>query len=438
MLAALWVVAPTMLFAQIEYPGSSGAAAALPSQNDAAPPPRVGLPNGSAGEGRSPAHVLPAETGSAETGLPDRDVSAPGAPPRSGAAGLPATSGAVEADPPVSPTKAVRQRLEQILAVAAAEFPDARPLSLRDALEGKWQRSQQRDVITAYWQLAASLARLGGLLDSAASFPPAAPAPGAAAAPHTSASGRDAQDQLRLAAAIDRARISVIDDQHQLAVALGRSPSDDLPIPTDVPHVGRYRTRYTELFASNPANGRPVSSPRMRSASRLDAVLPIRHRVVLQTAELLDARNLSVEVASDDIKAFAAAVMQYNLEIAEYAMLVAGEGVEGRRLIPMLIKEKQTEPPARESDDNTARRTNSPPSTFRNQGSSGLGDNPRLAERERRRDHRGGERSVLVDDAPSAVIDEDLQGLVPVRPPAPSDRWRSRSGRSEPGTRVPQ
>ena len=338
----------------------------------------------------------------------------------------------------MSPTKAVRQRLERILAVAAAEFPDARPLSLRDALEGKWQRSRQRDVITAYWQLAASLARLGGLLDSAASSL-------RRTSPGCSAAARKPRrlGEMRLISCVSRQPSTGHASPSSMTSTSWRKHSVAVRVTT---------CQFRRMFRMWAAIGRGTPScshPILRMVVRCRLRGCGRHRdwtpcCRFDTASCCRRQSCSMPETCRSrwplttSRNFAAAVMQYNLEIAEYAMLVAGEGVEGRRLIPMLIKEKQTEPPARESDDNTARRTSSPPSTFRNQGSSGLGDNPRLAERERRRDNRGSERSVLVDDPTSAAIDDDLRGLVPVRPPAPSDRWRSRSGRSEPGARVPQ
>jgi hypothetical protein len=131
---------------------------------------------------------------------------------------------------------------------------------------------------------------------------------------------------------------------------LGYSTTDALPVPSDRPHVGAYRTHFQEIFAQRSA------PPRVRL---IDRTMPLRRKAVdlrcqavvaardalHATLEAYDAQQAEIEHVLVRIKAlarerraFLQAVRDYNADIADYALAVAGAGASSRDLVAMLIK----------------------------------------------------------------------------------------------------
>ena len=119
------------------------------------------------------------------------------------------------------------------------------------------------------------------------------------------------------------------------------SPKSPLPLPADRPHVGPYRTNF-DWFAA-------AGSPAVR-ARLIDRTLPVRRKAIDARNDAVEAARLAYEAASDayqtggvgvstvldslDLwsqqrRAFLAAVCDYNHDIADYALAVVGPVASG-------------------------------------------------------------------------------------------------------------
>jgi hypothetical protein len=239
---------------------------------------------------------------------------------------------------------------------------DGKRITLVDLLSRVYDRPQQAVVIPAYWKLAAAeyeyriasdeALRLGQLL------PPA------------DATGKHAPEPLleaRLAAGEARLReteLAVLAQQHALADQMRLPASDPLPLTADLPHAGAYRTFFQERYAR-------TAPPR---GHLIDRTLPLLHRAIELRAAAVQSAADSAEAATEALhagqidlasvaesiaelsrqrRAFTAAVRDYNLDIAEYALAVVPAGLTGAQLVGVLIG-----PPR--SDRRTAPEDNKP------------------------------------------------------------------------------
>ena len=122
------------------------------------------------------------------------------------------------------------------------------------------------------------------------------------------------------------------------------------PLASDRPHVGEYRTQYETIF------GNRLPPPRIRLIHR---TLPVRRKAIDAHGEAIVAAVDAVESAGEEFRqsgrglatligalamlkqerqAFIADVQQYNLDIAEYAFVVAPANVKSDALVSMLIR----------------------------------------------------------------------------------------------------
>ncbi len=151
------------------------------------------------------------------------------------------------------------------------------------------------------------------------------------------------------------AQLAVEESQAGLAGLIGLATADAAPLTTDRPHVGGYRTEYTEQF---PGQAPPV---RMQLIHR---TLPLRRKAIDAHGEAVVAALDSVTATSEQVpgagglatlldalellnherRAFINAVRTYNLDIAEYAFTVAPAGAPSETLVSMLIRTSSPPP----------------------------------------------------------------------------------------------
>jgi len=240
-----------------------------------------------------------------------------------------------------------RRPLPPDMVAAALESPAGaslagRRLTLLEALSGAFNRTQRLAITHAYWGLTRDVAeyyRCDREREALAQFQ--ARAEDAAALRAALASAE---------AAFREAEYIVVRSQYQLAEILGTPTATALPLPADLPHVGPYRTYFDEVAA------RQALPPQTRLINR---TFPIRRRAI-------DVWALAVQAADDAVLAiaeayargaadvttvldyraqlgrrrqsFLAAVCDYNHDIAEYAMAVAGPETSAPVLVTMLIQ----------------------------------------------------------------------------------------------------
>ena len=223
------------------------------------------------------------------------------------------------------------------------------PVGLLDALASARGRSQQLDVIRAYWRLALALGEYRLRLDESELLrrlvPPRAEDPAVLRSARASA----AADQRR-------AELDAIRAQHALAETAGLSASLPAPLPADLPHVGPYETKFERLSASR------TLPPKARL---IDRTLSIRLEAVEKRAAAVQAAEDALEAVADlygrgqgelwtylacladcahQRRALLTEACQYNEEIADYALSAAGSAVTAQELVGMLLKQPTAGP----------------------------------------------------------------------------------------------
>ncbi|MGH7193999.1 MAG: hypothetical protein ACREJM_10775, partial [Candidatus Saccharimonadales bacterium] len=223
---------------------------------------------------------------------------------------------------------------------------EGRPTPLGDLLARLSDRAQQTTLVQTYWKLSAALAEYRIAADESARL--------GQLLPPADATGKHPTDPLlesRLASAEARLReaeLVVVGLQYNLG-ELARLPATDPPVlPADLPHVGAYRTYFQERYAR-------VAPPR---GYLLDRSLPLLHRslelramAAVAAADAADADQEAYHAGKLDAlaaieslaeltrqrRAFAAAVRDYNVDIAEYAFSVVPPGLSSEQLVGVLI-----------------------------------------------------------------------------------------------------
>ena len=148
-------------------------------------------------------------------------------------------------------------------------------LSLVDALANGRTLDNQLEITPAYWYLAAAVSQYHALSNQVEELGRFEARPADIAIVRTVRSSA--------AASLKEAELAVIAAQHELAESALLPAGDPLPLPTDQPHVGPYRTQFDEIFSTRSAPGR------VRLISR---TLPLRRRAI-------DSRAAAVEAASE-------------------------------------------------------------------------------------------------------------------------------------------
>ena len=202
-------------------------------------------------------------------------------------------------------------------------------------------REEQKRV-DAYWELAQSLGQynltrqLVGFWDSVS------------AQPGDEAILRTARTSTQ--ALLCEARVTLVADQYSLVEAADLAADQELPLPSDPPHVGTYFTHFDKLFAGKPA-------PAL--GRRLDATLPLcRETIEGRACSTLSARRAAESLAKEyaagrctfeklasavdqwrkEQQSFLRAAYVYNYNICEYVVSVAGLPADRGTLVTMLIR----------------------------------------------------------------------------------------------------
>ncbi len=258
-----------------------------------------------------------------------------------------------------APATSASSLVAQYFYVPSKEILPGKPVMLLEAVSRSFDRQQQLQIVRAYWRTARATADLC-----------------------LCAAYKDTLEQLRVgpadallleaakasaAAALSQARVEAVAAQHELASAMRLPVDAPLPLAADLPHAGNYRTYFAEIHATRLPSD---------TAKRANATIPLRYQAMQHQAAALAAatrlfsamKNRPEEAAILDIprvgqsstaealselqqffrqqRSFAEAVMLYNLDIAEYALSVAGPEVTPQVLVNMLIRSRTTGPAA--------------------------------------------------------------------------------------------
>jgi hypothetical protein len=206
-------------------------------------------------------------------------------------------------------------------------------------------RNRQMLIARAYWILSATQADYGWAVEESGRL-------------DVIPAGRNPLDSALLSAAqasatarIQEARVAVTTAQQGLADVLAQPGGSPLPLVSDPPMVGAYRTYFDTLFAQRAAPSR---------LRLIDRTMPLRREVIETRAATVQASSSAVHFADEALakpqsevqlqtvldchaslsherRAFLAAVRDYNLDIAEYALNVADPTLPNERLVGMLI-----------------------------------------------------------------------------------------------------
>jgi hypothetical protein len=319
------------------------------------------------------------------------------------------TESAAERSANSSATSA-KERLSQLLSPpATAELP-GEPINLATAMEGSYGRERQMEVISAYWQLAVAVGKYYVACQAREDLESG-----------TSA-GSNALSRLMVQSEGDfrQTKLDAVRAQHRLAQVLSWEPGR-LPLPDNQPHVGTYRTRYDEIFASRTS----------RRAWELDQALPLLYDIVKARAEAVAGSELDPAAFRKAASQFLDAVGQYNLAIAEYAFLATGESLSGRDLVPLLIRaSRQTEEEHVAGGRGASGKTSGLGSPAQRGGTivdsqvvrtGGESARPARPERSVLMQPRGGSRTPT---AATRVAESPRQEPVQRRTPRLADQWR--------------
>lgn len=343
-----------------KLPGSS------PSPKEGRPgapsaPGNMGLVPGSTGSA-TPIGFAPGGTGSPSPGVgsfPGGAASAPagmGSPAAGSGAGArnagaaPSSLGSVAGSGGASGSSATPPQsaagrglpsaiLAELLTLPSPSAITGRPITLLEALSAARDVGRQGEVVHAYWRLTEAMGKYRAAWDALARLPPQVRPEDA---PMLRAAQAAAQAAVQVAAA------GALRAQHDLGEAAMLSVPTP-PLPADPPHVGAYRTGFDEVYAMRGV------VPRARLIHRL---LPVRRQAI-------EARAAAVQAADDALlalaeayaagradfpavlaalehwtsqrQAFLSAVCQYNHDIADYALAVAGPVIPSHSLVSMLI-----------------------------------------------------------------------------------------------------
>jgi len=330
------LVLGALFVGQANPAGGSGAPG--PTRAASATAPAFSRPAGSADRAwtaNSNAAGAAAIPGDRFSGSGRRSPAASGAPALSGdKAAVPAGSSA--------PRRAVTSELvAKSFAVPPGGTLVGRPLTLLEALGASAGRSQQLDIIHAYWRLAAAVGEYRLQFDAAQRWRRLEPRADDVAALRT--------ERSKTTEALRNAELKAQRAQQTLVEAAHLSPSAPPPLPSDPPHAGSYRTYFDEIFAMQnvPARARLVNRTLPLRRKGIDA-----RATAVQAAE--DAWEAAVDAYRDrtgDLAAVASClartaeqraamvrdVCQYNHEIADYALSVAAAHATPRALVAMLV-----------------------------------------------------------------------------------------------------
>lgn len=249
----------------------------------------------------------------------------------------------------LAPAGSAEALLREALTALGEPAIAGQPVDLQTLLSWQTSGAGQRDKIQAYWQLAHAIAAYHWALDEQRLLATVA------------TGGNDEAIWLSVARASAKAdcaelRLAATRAQQTLAELAPPSHRSELPLPADMPFVGIYRTHFQELHergaAADDLRSIDQALPLVREVieAQAEAVTAARTALstLLQTHEQGQATIAQVLDAHQRMRhhrrAFLAAVEQYNLQIASYALSLSLPAVTGERMAGMLI---ETQPAGR-------------------------------------------------------------------------------------------
>ena len=212
------------------------------------------------------------------------------------------------------------------------------PMTLVSVLSSTMDRRQQLGMTRAYWRLAQAVAEYHFCFDHAHNL-------------EQLESHGNRPASLRLvrasaAAMVRQAELKATAAQCVLAGLMQLPAGAPLPLPADHPHVGAYRTNFQALFAA-----RTPPEPLML----IDRILPIQRQAIddqaaavraaedvflaardQQQSDAVDIAACSRELLKQQ-RAFIHIVREYNANITEYGLAVAGPMTSPQALVAILI-----------------------------------------------------------------------------------------------------
>lgn len=226
------------------------------------------------------------------------------------------------------------------------------PVALAEVIASSSTRREQTQRVEDYWSLSQAVLDYNLALKEKVELAALRRNFGQASPPwENSLKLAESREQLALRAA----RVA----QQRVAEALGLASEDHAPLPSDLPFVGTYNTRFTELFPQLEGNSQGQT---LRLAKEYDEYLTSAAEVLKNEAkEISDAREWMFAVdeqrspntdgkellAAYDLFAanrrlFVQTIGDYNREIVRYTELATPGTVEPRRLVAMLIRVEGT------------------------------------------------------------------------------------------------
>jgi hypothetical protein len=241
---------------------------------------------------------------------------------------------------------------------------------LSDVVRAGSTRSEQSEVIGAYWDLCSAVADYYLSLHEQGEFERLASRSGQLTNPMREA-------LKKLTTRRDTSLVAAQASQFRLADLMRRGDTSSLPLPGDMPLCAIYHTRYSQNFPSGGS----------REASELNSLLPLRHAELLDAASNVEESQewfktvagrstddqgvgmiKALEFLALNRRAFVQIGRDYNKRIARYTELARPGQLQTDRLVAMLIKTdpmaSRTSTPASPNPRN--RSESDPPSTFQN------------------------------------------------------------------------
>jgi hypothetical protein len=242
------------------------------------------------------------------------------------------------------PGKLAKSVLAEALNPPPGESLRGQSVALFDALARSANRVTRLEVTKAYWAASVAMADYYIWLDTLVRLKQLAEGAryGAASGSELAAGMASVEAQLR------EAELVATETRHRLAGYLGDAQLE--VICADSPHVGGYRTEFERIFANRQA------PPHLYLIHR---TLPLRQRAIELRAEAVRSAREALDAAAArysrsqaegrDVllqldmyraarQSFVREVEQYNVQIVDYAVGIAGEGHDLHHFVPLLIR----------------------------------------------------------------------------------------------------
>ncbi len=256
-----------------------------------------------------------------------------------------ASGGSAKGSPEILPKIPRRPLPPALLAAAIPQQPpnasSFQPVRLVDLLARPAPRSQQRELILSYWQLAGAVATVSFRKQEWAWLQSLQVLPADSAAYQAALS--------QATGAVQSAETALAEAQQTLAQKAGWDPKTVRPWPMDKPHIGPYATMLSSLFSGG-------SAP--RHLRLIDKCLPLWQKAIHRHAQAIYAAEDALEAFAEAYQqgrcnlrallwaydrwteqhtAFLEATFAYNSQIADFALAVAPSSASGASLVRMLI-----------------------------------------------------------------------------------------------------